>query len=178
MNKTVLVSVIIGLLVFGQAFCQDKDGLKAEQFISSEVSPSQKVEDREIILPIEIEIERNLDQVLASGEGAFFMLNENDLYVQGRLDASRYYTGYKGAGTGTLITSLLSPLVGLIPAIATSSSSPNEENLGYPDVELIKQREYYDSYTHQAKKIKQKKVWTNWAIGFGVNLVGVLILLN
>src|SRR5882762_1134607 len=32
-----------------------------------------------------------------------------NLYLQGKMDASTYYEGYKGAGTGTLIVSLLSP---------------------------------------------------------------------
>lgn len=97
-------------------------------------------------------------------------------YVQGTMDAERYYKKYKGAGTGTLITSLVSPLVGLIPAIACSASAPKLSNLGYPDENQFKTQEYYLAYTEKAKKIKKKKVWTNWGIGFGVNLVAVLAI--
>lgn len=61
------------------------------------------------------------------------------LYVQGQRQAERYYQKYTGAGTGTLITSLVSPLVGLIPAIACSSTTPKEANLGYPKAELFAQ---------------------------------------
>jgi len=98
------------------------------------------------------------------------------LFIQGQTDASRYYKGYKGAGTGTLIASLVSPLVGLIPAIACSSTQPKEINLNYPNAELMKNPEYYNGYTQKSKKIKQGKVWTNWGIAFGVNIVAVIFL--
>lgn len=101
----------------------------------------------------------------------------DDLFIKGKVDAQRNYDGYKGAGTGTLLTSLIiSPLVGLIPAIACSSTSPKDENLNYPNSELMKNSNYYNGYTQKAKKIKQGKVWTNWGIAFGINLVAVLIL--
>lgn len=102
--------------------------------------------------------------------------SSGDLFIQGQTDASRYYKGYKGAGTGTLITSLVSPLVGLIPAIACSSTQPKEINLNYPNADLMKKSDYYNGYTQKSKKIKQGKVWTNFGIAFGVNLVAVLIL--
>lgn len=101
---------------------------------------------------------------------------DGDLFVQGQMDAGTHYKGYKAAGTGTLIASLVSPIVGLVPAIATSSTMPKDENLGYPNSELIKQTDYYNGYTQKSKKVKQGKVWTNWAIGFGVNLVAILII--
>jgi len=96
------------------------------------------------------------------------------LYVQGQTDATRFYDGYKGAGTGTLIISLLSPLVGLIPAIACSATKPAEVNLGYPDSHLYHNPDYQRGYMRQAKKIKSSKVWTNWFVAFGVNVVLVL----
>jgi len=46
--------------------------------------------------------------------------SSGDFYIDGKNDASKYYKSYKAAGTGTLITGLLSPLVGLIPAVACS----------------------------------------------------------
>ena len=101
----------------------------------------------------------------------------DDLFNKGKMDAVRYYDGYKGAGTGTLLTSLVvSSLVGLIPAIACSSTSPTDINLNYPNPELMKNTEYYNGYTLKAKKIKQGKVWMNWGIAFGVNLVAVILL--
>ncbi len=102
--------------------------------------------------------------------------SSDNLFTQGQSDASIYYKGYKGAGTGTLVAGLVSPLVGLIPAIACSSTQPQEINLNYPDGNLMKKSDYYNGYTQKSKKIKQGKVWTNWGIAFGVNLVAVLVL--
>lgn len=101
-----------------------------------------------------------------------------DLNIKGQIDAARHYKRYKGAATGTLLTSLLSPVIGLIPAILCSSTNPKIENLGYPNEELFKQAAYYKAYTKKAKKIKQRKVWSNWGIGLGVNLVVILVLAN
>lgn len=101
-----------------------------------------------------------------------------DLNIKGQIDAARHYKRYKGAATGTLLTSLLSPVIGLIPAILCSSTYPKIENLGYPNEELFKQAAYYKAYTKKAKKIKQRKVWSNWGIGLGVNLVVILVLAN
>lgn len=98
-----------------------------------------------------------------------------DLFVKGQNDAMLYYRGYGAAATGTLITGLISPLVGLIPAIACSATPPRN-NLGYPDPDLIKRHEYYEGYTLRAKKIKRGKVWKNWGIALGVNFFAVLIL--
>jgi hypothetical protein len=98
--------------------------------------------------------------------------------VKGQVDATIYYKGYKGAGTGTLIAGLFSPLLGLIPAIACSSTKPKETNLHYPSAELMKNPDYFRGYTQKARKIKQGKVWMNWGIAFGVNLVAEVFLLS
>ncbi|WP_395049936.1 hypothetical protein [Flavobacterium sp.] len=59
-----------------------------------------------------------------------------------------------------------------------SSTQPKEANLSYPNPELMKNPHYYDGYAKKAKKIKQGKVWTNWGIAFGVNLIAALLLLS
>ncbi|WP_187261418.1 hypothetical protein [Pontibacter beigongshangensis] len=97
-------------------------------------------------------------------------------YMKGQADAMMYYGGYKPAATGTLVAGLVSPLLGLIPAIACSSTSPQPMSLYSPDAGLMVQSDYLMGYTHQAKKIKQGKVWKNWGIAFGANLVAVLLL--
>lgn len=100
----------------------------------------------------------------------------NDLFTKGQSDALLYYRGYTGAGTGTLLTGLLSPLVGLVPAIACSSTPPKDHNLNYPSADLISQPPYYEGYKLQARKIKKGKVWKNWGIALGVNFLAVLII--
>ena len=111
-----------------------------------------------------------------SADSSFVVSLTENLFMKGQADAARYYKKYNGAGTGTLITSLISPLVGLIPAIACSSTKPREINLDYPNSGLMKNPDYYLGYTQKAKKIKQGKVWTNWGIAFGVNIIVVIIL--
>jgi len=101
-----------------------------------------------------------------------------NLFLQGYTDATNNYNGYTSAGTGTLLLSLLSPLVGLIPAITCSATQPKEKNLNYPNAELMKNPDYYYGYTKTSKRIKQGKVWTNWGIAFIVNLFLVFIILN
>jgi hypothetical protein len=102
----------------------------------------------------------------------------SDLFLQGQTDASRYYNGYRAAGTGTFLISLFSPIVGLIPAIACSSTQPKEINLNYPKADLMKKAEYNNGYTQKSKKIKQGKVWTNWGIALGANIFAIILLFS
>ena len=111
-----------------------------------------------------------------SNSGLSANSSDLNLYAQGQKDAETYYLGYKGAGTGTLLTGLLSPLVGLIPAIACSATPPKDRNLMYPDAELMKKTNYHNGYMQKSRKVKSKKVWKNWMIAFGVNLVLVIAL--
>lgn len=97
-------------------------------------------------------------------------------FQKGQADALTYYDGYRGAATGTLIVSLLSPLVGLIPAVACSSTMPQAHNLTYPNHKEFMDIDYQSGYRQRARKTKSSKVWKNWGIGLGVNLALVLLL--
>ncbi len=99
-----------------------------------------------------------------------------DAFEQGRADATNYYHGYSGAATGTLVVSLLSPIAGLIPAIACSSTPPGEFSMRYPGNDLYKDRGYRMGYRRQAHRIKAGRVWRSWGIGLGVNLALVVLL--
>jgi hypothetical protein len=100
------------------------------------------------------------------------------LYLKGKQDALKYYGDYIHAGTGTLVISLLSPLAGLVPAIACGNTEPKEKNLNYHDAELIKNSDYHKGYVQSAWKIKQHKVWTNWKIALAVNIGAALLILT
>lgn len=104
--------------------------------------------------------------------------NQENLYLKGRTDANLYYDGYKPAGTGTFLVSLLSPLAGLLPAAICASTEPSFENLNIPNQTLANDREYNSGYVSQARSIKSKKVWRNWRIALGINIIGILILAN
>jgi len=99
-----------------------------------------------------------------------------ELFIQGHQDARKYYKSYSGPGSATLAVSLLSPLAGLVPAVACSSTTPKEINLDYPNPELMRNADYRSGYLQKAKRIKAGRVWRNWGIGFGANILAVLLL--
>jgi hypothetical protein len=113
-----------------------------------------------------------------AGEEVAVRKSSADLYNKGRFDATSYYRGYKGAATGTLVLSLISPLAGLIPAVACSATPPQEHNLQYPSYDQFRQLDYQNGYRNQARKTKSGRVWRNWGIGLGVNLALAIILAN
>ena len=101
----------------------------------------------------------------------------NDLFQQGKNDAKIYYTGYKGAGTGTFITTFIaSPVIGLVPSILCSSTPPNESHLTFPNANLMREPDYVNGYLQEAKRKKSKKVWANFAIGTGT-WIGIIAIL-
>lgn len=103
--------------------------------------------------------------------------NNSDMQSRGKEDAIMNYKGKNSGAGGTAVTVVLtSPLIGLIPAIACSSSEPSDENLKYTNRELMRNADYNRGYTEQAHKIKRKKIWTAFGIGSAAWLVLVLLL--
>ncbi len=98
----------------------------------------------------------------------------SDPYKEGRRDARKYYTNYRTASLSTLFTSILSPEIALIPAIACGSKEPKERNLGYPNPDFMKNQTYAKGYKQEAAKIKQSNVWRYWCAGLIANLFFVL----
>ncbi|MDF7817666.1 hypothetical protein P1X15_08665 [Runella sp. MFBS21] len=100
-----------------------------------------------------------------------------DMRIKGREDAITNYKGKNsGAGWTGATTILFSPLVGLIPAVACSSSEPSDNNLNYQSSQLMKSHEYNQAYRQQAHKIKKKKIWTRYGISSGLWLVLILAI--
>lgn len=97
---------------------------------------------------------------------------------EGKDDAKQYYQKYKRPGTLVLLTSLFSPIIGLIPAVISTSTRVKEENKFYPDLIGTKINPYYKAYSKEAKRIKVKVVWRNWTFGFLTNVVVISILAN
>ncbi len=116
------------------------------------------------------------DTLKQIGDTKYLQSPAYKLFARGEMDALYYYRGYDGAATGTLVTSLLSPLAGLIPAVVCTANPPKQENLDYPDQELFKNQDYRNGYTRAARKIKSRKVWRNWGIGLAVNVVLAIAL--
>lgn len=95
----------------------------------------------------------------------------SELFLQGQTDAIKYYKG-QGAGFGTFAATTLTLYLGLIPAIACSSTPPRDNNLNYPNPDLMKNFDYNRGYTQKAYKIKKRNTWT----GFGIGAISFFVL--
>lgn len=116
-------------------------------------------------------------ETLKNNDNYTYDNNATDLCVLAKSDARRYYDNYTGATTGTALTTLLvSPIIGLIPAIACSSTPPSDYNLNIPNEKLERNSKYYNCYKNEAKKIKSKKVWTTFGISTLINVVLIAAL--
>ena len=88
---------------------------------------------------------------------------------QGREDAKKNYRRYKPAKRATVWTTIITdPILGLIPAIACSTTPPKDHNLDYPDESLMQNEEYAKAYKKEARRMKIKKVWGGYALGSGI----------
>jgi hypothetical protein len=96
-----------------------------------------------------------------------------DMTNKGIRDAKIYYK-HPGGSIGTGAASLAFGIFGLIPAIICSAIPPKISNLNYPSEEMWKNNDYRRAYRSKAKKIKQKRVW----LGFGIGFVGSIILVQ
>lgn len=87
-------------------------------------------------------------------------------FEKGKRDAK---LNYRGKNSGAIWTgaaaAFTAPILGLIPAIITSSAEPKDENLGINDQKLLNNSDYKSGYVQEAHKKKKKKVWTGFGIG-------------
>lgn len=103
--------------------------------------------------------------------------NIEEVTLKAKADAKSFYKGNNSGAVWTATTAILtSPLLGLIPAALCSSSEPGEDNLKFPDSDLMRNTQYNNAYKDEAHKIKKRKVWTSFGIGSGAWLLLVLLL--
>jgi len=109
-------------------------------------------------------------------ENNFSALDPSSL---GKLDAQRFYTGYKTAATIAFISNFAYiPIIpSLVFSIAATSKIPKDENLNYPSISLMQNEQYSNSYRQEAKKIKNRKIWRSFAAGSGIITAPILIFL-
>ena len=97
-----------------------------------------------------------------------------DLFIQGQNDAKRFYKYNKIVGKMMVANLLVLPILpSLAFSIAATSKIPKDKNLNYPSISLMQNEKYADSYRQEAKKIKNRKIWTS----FGGSIVGLGLLL-
>ena len=92
-----------------------------------------------------------------------------NLFIQGQNDAIVYYKGYKTAGTAALFSTLgTSFFTGMAIELITSDADIKDENLGYPNLNLMKNEQYFRGYQQKAKEIKRKKIHSNYILGLKI----------
>jgi hypothetical protein len=103
--------------------------------------------------------------------------SDEELIMKGKQDAMMSYTAKNsGAGWTAATTVLLTPLIGVIPAAACSSSRPSAINLNGGDNQLMDYSSYNRAYIEQAHKIKKKKVGRSFGISSGAWLLIIFLL--
>jgi len=116
-------------------------------------------------------------QTVANTKTSIEVVNNEDMAAKGKEDAIANYRGAKsGAGWTAATTILLSPIIGVIPAVACSSSTPSDDNLNFRDRDLMKNSAYSKAYIDQAHKTKKKKIWTSFGISSGAWALLILLL--
>lgn len=161
----------------------NQDTLTTNTSISNSTKPSSKSKKTEIIedddfVPFDTKKKNNSEETKIN-ENYNYDNSSTDLCVLAKSDARRYYDTYKGATTGTALTVFLaSPILGLIPAIACSSTPPSDYNLNIPNEKLERNSKYYNCYRKEATKIKSRKVWSTFGISTLINTLLVVTLLS
>ncbi len=198
MNKTVsVITLIICVITLKCCFAQDIIKKNNGEKLDVKIVATSKTEITYIVKTVDqkdsvISIDKQLcysiqmagqtEEILFAREKELAKIvtkaDSLEEYRQGKQDANEYYTKYKKPGRLVLVTSLISPIVGLVPAIVSTSTKVKEENKFYPDPVGTKIDLYYKGYSKEAKKIKVNVVWKNWTIGFVTNLVLVYVLYN
>ena len=101
---------------------------------------------------------------------------QTDLCKLGKTDADGNYKS-TGATIGTFATTILTtPIIGLIPAIACSSTAPSDINLRMPAT-YSDNALYKNCYRERAWKSKKSNTWIGWMSGTAIwlTVVGLLI---
>jgi len=108
-----------------------------------------------------------------------------NMFVQGQNDAIIHYDGYKTAGTAVLLSTAFPGygiFLGIPTALLTLNADPKDENLGYPNLNLMKNEEYAKGYKQKAKQIKRKKVISNYVSGLaiqaGIFVTAIILLVS
>ena len=103
------------------------------------------------------------------------MIKNYTMFLKGSDEAMKYYK-HHGGEIGTALAAFAGGgVLGLIPAVACSATTPKLLNLGIPKDAPIQDKDYLLGYCYRAKKMKQKKVWTGYTIGVVSLLMFVFI---
>ena len=91
-------------------------------------------------------------------------------YIKGVRDAERHFKSYKKASKITYYSSIVNPLIGLVPAITNSNTMIPESKLNFTNEDLMNNPDYYYGYTHQASRVNKAQIWKKWRQGSVISL--------
>lgn len=97
----------------------------------------------------------------------------SEICIKAKLDCREHYKMWKASAYGTLFFTIVNPVASLSVAVPASLTPPRIENLGLSDVDMLQDELYFHTYRREAKRLKSKRIWTAYGIGFGVH-VGIL----
>jgi hypothetical protein len=99
-------------------------------------------------------------------------------FEKGVRDAKIFYSKHSKPAGATLVTTILTGPLGLIPTLACSGTPPKTHNLGLPDVALMRDPKYNEGYSQTAFGIKKQKVWKNFTYGIFISIIPTFLILN
>ena len=111
---------------------------------------------------------------------------KDDLTFEGlpeTFKAGRYHSwavdtkDFPGAIATGVTSVVCSPCLGWIPALAISTATIKEKNLGYPNNQLMKNSSYSHAYKQAAQKKKTSSTWIGFAAGT-VAYIAIYIVLS
>lgn len=108
-----------------------------------------------------------------------FIVNaQNNIMAQKGYDDSQYFrTG--GVFASTFISTLLfTPVVGVSVATVLSATPPKTQNMLIKSDSLCKNYDYMYGYRFGAAKKKRGAAWGGFALGIGVNVATVLLIVS
>lgn len=126
-----------------------------------------------VAITLLLKMNLSIGQVITSSDS---LANPQDSsYVKGVNDAKIYYYKYREASQLTLVTTILTGPLGLIPAYATATKRPSIHRLGLPEPVLMRDTNYRTGYYETAFSIKKRTVWRNFKIGIAIFVIPAYI---
>ena len=103
---------------------------------------------------------------------------ESELKNRAIEDSKINYRGGSGAVWTAFASFLITPVFGIIPAVAIATTTPTERNLNFDKNNLKFDPIYKKAYVKQARKTKARSVLTGYLIGSATYLVLILALIS
>lgn len=103
---------------------------------------------------------------------------DNQNYTKGIEDAKILFKPSKAASTAALISGIFWGPFGFIPTSIIASDPPENLIQNPSNIDNLKDKDYFEGYSNQAKKMKSKKVWKAYGTGAVISLCLLVIFVG